>query len=109
MKLAGYILIGSDWPVVSANPLDTLVAATESRIEGQGALNEELKLLDAIEGMTRWPAEQAGFDHVGALEAGYHADMIWINSSDFNDPNKWRESGVSKVWKSGSLIYDADK
>jgi predicted amidohydrolase YtcJ len=100
------LVFGTDWPVVSANPMKTIHAAIEKRKVGEGMPGEELSIEEAVFAYTQASAEAAGFKNVGSTEEGSFADLVWINDNPGRNPEKWINTVVQKVWRNGVLVVD---
>ncbi|MFH0883861.1 MAG: amidohydrolase [bacterium] len=99
------VIMGTDWPVVSADPRRTIFAAMSQRKPGEGMPGEELSLEQTLTAMTCHPAEAAGFHRVGRLSHGYAADFIWLPDDPGRDPSYWREMKTGGVWAGGHLLH----
>jgi len=97
------LVLGTDWPVVSADPLETIRSVIGSRGGAEGMPDEQLSVAQAIEGTTRAAAPGAGFEGVGEIAKGAPADLVWL------DPNPlahgWTDTKVRGVWRSGERIH----
>jgi predicted amidohydrolase YtcJ len=96
------VCFGSDWPVVTMNPLKGIDAAVNARILGpEGKLNgpvwlksHALTVEEALRAYTVWPARVVGAgDRLGTLEVGKIADMVVLS----DDPLTMAPAGLSKV------------
>jgi len=97
------LVLGTDWPVVTADPLETIRSAISSRGDGEGMPGEELSVAQAIEGTTRAAAQGAGFEKLGEIAEGAPADLVWLDPNPLTDG--WMETKVRSVWRSGERIY----
>jgi predicted amidohydrolase YtcJ len=102
---------GSDWPVVDANPIDTMYVAV-TRItpsHGNGFYNEErIKIEEAINAYTNG-SSYAGFleDRIGKIEVNYLADFVIIDQDITNIPvEKIPTTKIIKTLIDGKIVYE---
>ncbi|MBZ0263736.1 amidohydrolase [bacterium] len=105
LKENGSLALGTDFPVVSADPRHTLAAALRNRGRGEGMPGEELTIQQAIQAYTKNAVEAAGFNNFGDLSVGRDADFIWFPTFNIEDPDEWLEVKVGSVWRKGELVY----
>lgn len=98
------LVLGTDWPVVSAVPGETMCAALEPRQDGEGMPGEKLTLEEALFAYTAGSAMAAGFSGVGRTEPGSPADLIWLPVDPGRDSGAWRDTRPGTVWQGGRLI-----
>jgi len=96
------LVIGSDWPVVSADPRETMRAALMARHKRQGMPGEELTVEQALAAYTLHAAKAAGFDRFGALEAGYEASFLHLSNDPGRDPDAWGAAQINAAWERGA-------
>jgi predicted amidohydrolase YtcJ len=98
-------VLGSDWPVVSVDPRDTMQAAMSKRKDGVGMPGEELSLEQALTAYTAEPAIAAGFMDAGRLDPGLSADWIWLSHDPKRSVEEWSNVEVFGVWSRGRRVY----
>jgi len=90
------LIFGSDWPVVSINPLLGIDSAVNARtLEGKVWLpSHSLTCEEALSAYTRWPPEaiQRG-SSLGRLEPGKLADLVILQQDLFSVP----EDQIGKI------------
>jgi predicted amidohydrolase YtcJ len=96
------LALGTDWPVISADPLHTIRSALLQRGDGEGMSGEELTLAQAVDGVTRGAAKAAGFAGVGEIAVGAEADLVLLHSNPLEEG--WHETEVTAVWRAGRQI-----
>jgi predicted amidohydrolase YtcJ len=81
------LAFGSDWPVVSQNPMRGVHAALNRRPWREGGLEHRQTLTDTLIAYTR-DAAYAGFqeDQIGQLKAGMLADVVMLSRDLFAVP-----------------------
>ncbi|MHC4943661.1 MAG: amidohydrolase [Planctomycetota bacterium] len=99
------LALGTDWPVVSADPLATIRSAVSSRKAGEGMAAEALSLAQALECATRGSAQAAGFENVGAIAVGAPADFVWLYPHPNDSMEGWHDTRVRAVWRGGKRIH----
>ena len=112
LNIENQLVLGTDWPVVSADPLATMAAATAPRKPGEGMPGEKLADAEVIEAYTRHAADAAGYPRLGRLEPGADADLVWLtgkggpgNAKAVSDQSiAWSALTVGAVWKTGRRI-----
>lgn len=109
------VLFGSDWPVVTIDPLPALhVATTRTSLSGEpegGYLPEErMPLADAIHAYTAAGA-YASFDdqRKGTLEPGMLADIVILTSDIFADGARLQDARVAMTIFDGRVVYDREQ
>lgn len=77
-RLGVRLAFGSDWPVVSVDPIAGMQAAiTGHDVDGRPFHRDEaIGVQEALMGYTVLAADAAGLDHVGMLEVGRSADFV---------------------------------
>lgn len=109
------LAFGSDWPVMSADPLaGVAVAATRTNARGLpegGFFTEQaLSVGDAITAYTAGSAFALHReDALGRIERGYLADLVVLRPGiELTDPEQLRAGDrVAKVLVGGAVTYDA--
>jgi predicted amidohydrolase YtcJ len=107
LNAAGYLPLGTDFPVENIDPLGTYFSAvyretpSGSVFRGEEALSHE----DALRGMTIWAAK-ANFmeDYLGSLEPGKMADLV-ILSKPLNFCRTPAQTKVVYTIKEGEVVY----
>lgn len=85
LKAAGYIALGTDFPVEDISPFKTFYAAvarqdTKQLPIGGFQIENKLSRLNALKGMTIWAAYSAFNEkNIGSLEKGKFADFIILD------------------------------
>lgn len=105
LRDGGKVVLGTDWPVVSADPRRTIQAAISPRNPGEGMPGEELTIEQALAALTCHPAAIAGFRDVGKLEPGFAADFLWLPEDPVRDPEAWRDVEIGGVWSGGEMLH----
>ena len=104
--------LGTDFPVEEINPIHTLYAAVFRKNKDELPLNgfqknESLNRLNALKGMTIWPA-LANFEEneKGSLEINKAADMIVLDK-DILDENQKKilKTKVLYTIIDGEIVY----
>jgi predicted amidohydrolase YtcJ len=88
LREAGAVLaFGSDWPVVSPNPMLGIHNAVNRLSWGEGLPNHRQTLADTLAAYTR-NAAYAEFqeDTKGQIKAGYSADLVLLSEDIFATP-----------------------
>ncbi|MBD3166643.1 amidohydrolase family protein [bacterium] len=100
------LVLGTDWPIVSADPRETIAAALSPRHSGEeGMPGEEMTLNQIIPAYTLLAAQTAGFEYVGAIDPCYSADLVWLPADPGDDIDAWREVEIGAVWFRGNLVH----
>jgi hypothetical protein len=88
LREAGAMLaFGSDWPVVSQNPLKGLYAALNRQPWAEGLPHHQQTLAEALIAYTRAAAYAEFQENVkGQLRAGMYADMVLLSGDIFSVP-----------------------
>jgi len=110
----GQIAFGSDWPVVTLNPLEGIqTAVTRQTSEGlpkEGFVpSQRLSVADAIRGYTLGAA-YAGFREKteGSLEPGKLADLIILSQNLFDvEPHSIDKTKVLTTLVGGRVVFQA--
>ena len=111
-----YMSIGSDSPAVAAegdflkfNPHPRAYGSF-ARVLGHYVRDEQvLSLQDAVQKMTRLPADHLGLSERGRLRAGAFADLVLFDPDTIRDhatfanPHQYA-TGVSDVWVNGTQV-----
>lgn len=108
---AGAVLaFGSDWPVVSINPMLGVEAAVTGRtLAGEiWQPQENLTVGEALRCYTT-RAAYAMFedDRLGRIAPGYRADFVILSASPFDAEPKWSEIHPVAVYVDGVMRYEA--
>src|SRR5690606_30430974 len=108
------VLFGSDWPVVTMDPVPALhVATTRTSVAGEpegGYLpGERMPLAEAIHAYTAAGA-YASFDdqRKGTLEPGMLADIVILTSDIFADGVRLQDARVAMTIFDGRVVYDRE-
>lgn len=98
------LVIGTDWPVVSLDPRDTMMSTLQPRSAGEGIVGDELSVEQALQAYSIEAALVAGFEQVGDLAEGYDANILWLPSIPGRNHSEWAEAEIGAVWNRGKLI-----
>lgn len=98
------LALGTDWPVISADPLHTIRSALLPRGDGEGMPGEELTLAQAVDGVTRGAARAAGFMGMGEIAVGADADLVLLRPNPLQEG--WHQTKVTAIWRAGMQIKD---
>jgi predicted amidohydrolase YtcJ len=105
------LAFGSDWPVVSCDPLAGIRAAvTGLTLDGNVVLPEEnLTVEEALMAYTSGAAIALRMDNVGVLRPGAFADVVMFDRDPFtadwvNDPPR-----VAMTLAGGEIVYDNEQ
>jgi predicted amidohydrolase YtcJ len=109
----GRIVMSSDWPSTSLNPLDNIqVALTRQPLDGSRpalAPQERVDLATALAAYTRdaaWVVRDDGID--GTLEAGKAADLVVLDRNLFKTPAaSLHQTRVLLTVLDGTTVYQA--
>lgn len=110
----GSLALGTDYPVVSMNPFDTLYAAvTRKNFDGSEAgcnPEEKLTMGEALKSYTyAAAAAYSRQNEVGSLEKGKFADLIVVSQNLFHIPEQEiRKSRVLLTMTGGKIVYRAN-
>lgn len=92
LEQAGYIALGTDFPVEAISPIATYYTAVyrTNTSKGKPFLPQNaLKKKDALRGMTIWAAKSVFLDkEKGSLEPGKDADIVILNKDLLNAPQE---------------------
>lgn len=109
------VVFGSDWPVVTIDPLPALhVATTRTSVPGEPAAgylpDERLPLAEAIHAYTAAGA-YASFDdqRKGTLEPGMLADIVILTEDIFAEGARIPDARVAMTIFDGRVVYDRDE
>lgn len=107
------IALGSDVPVASPDPRQGIYAALERRAgnvpTGDAWTPEQaLTTEEALAGYTRWAARAGGWqDELGALEAGYRADLVAMEIPEEGAPNEvWLGARLRMTMVDGRIVFE---
>ena len=112
-RAGGRLAFGSDWPVVSFDPLVGLNSAVnrttrDGRPAGGWLPHERLSLAEALAGYTSgsaWAAHQDGMK--GTLEPGMLADVVVLDRDLFAiTPSEIVAASVRATVLAGKIVYD---
>ena len=99
------ISFGSDWPVTSHKPLDSIFIPVLRKIPGSN--NEAWNINEAItveESLTAYTANSAyqlfSEDEIGKLEPGMRANFVILDKSPFETS----EVKIKSVWRDGVKV-----
>lgn len=108
---AGAVLaFGSDWPVVSIDPMLGVEAAVTGRIlTGQTWQSQEnITVAEALRCYTSRAAYALGRDdEIGRIAPGYRADFVILNASPFDRSPDWKAIKPVAVYVDGVKRYEA--
>jgi len=110
------LVMGSDWPVSTPDPLAAMHVAVNRTAYGVGGREGEepflpefaLDLGTAFAAYTAGSAWVTGRDDAGTLEPGQGADLVVLDRDPFAGPPE--EIGATRVvstWVDGSVVFDA--
>lgn len=107
---AGAILaFGSDWPIVTCDPMLGIRAATTGlTLDGQPVRTEEnLTVEESLRAYTSGAAHALGMDDAGTLDPGRLADLVMLDRNPF-ERNWTRDTPmVLMTMVGGEVVYDA--
>lgn len=103
------LAFGSDWPVVTLDPVQAMLGAvhkTES-LRGAGCVsgNESLDATQALYGYTLGAAKGAHFENVGSLEVGNFADMVELDADLLAALREGKTPQVVRTRVAGTVVY----
>lgn len=98
---------GSDWPVVSVDPIAGMKAAiTGHDVDGKPFHEKEaIGVEEALKGYTVRAAEAAGLDHVGVLEVGRRGDFVIWDRDPFDVDWTQERPSIMATIVDGKLAY----
>ncbi len=104
------LAFGSDWPIVSPDPLLGIKAAvTGLDLDGRVfASSENISMTDALLAYTRVPAEMLGF-HSGFLREGRAADFVILDRSPFETDFTHDMPKVDTTIVAGRTVFTRDR
>jgi predicted amidohydrolase YtcJ len=107
---AGAVLaFGSDWPVVSCDPLLGIRAAvTGLTVEGVPcAVEQNLTVAEALTAYTSGAAFALGLDEAGTIRVGAPADLVLLDRDPFEADWADDPPAVRMTIAGGRVVYDA--
>lgn len=102
------VAFGSDWPVVTLNPLLGVEAAVTARtLDGKTWQEQQaIPLFDALRAYTAGAAYALfAEDDIGRIAPGCRADFVILNRSIARDETQWNELRPREVWMDGQRVY----
>jgi hypothetical protein len=112
LRQAGaHLVFGSDWPVVSPNPMLGVHAAVNRRPWASGLPDHRQTLADALLAYTR-DAAYAEFQErrKGQLRAGFLADLVLLSEDVFAiPPERLAEARPVLTLCDGKVVYEDDR
>lgn len=107
----GWIPLGTDFPVEDISPFYTFFSAVERKDANGNPVNgfqasEAITRLDAIKGITLWPATAAFEEHEkGSLEPGKYADFVVLSANLLSDSSiLLRKLQPASVYLNGTRV-----
>ncbi|WP_410984543.1 amidohydrolase [Bacillus cereus] len=113
MDSGAKLVFGSDYPVVTLNPLPEIYRAV-TRLDDEGIewnLQERVSLAEALRAYTYAPA-YASFreDELGTLEVGKLADIVVLDRNLFDVPvTEIKEASAIFTMVDGNIVYHNEK
>ncbi|HEK9101085.1 amidohydrolase [Bacillus pfraonensis] len=113
MDAGAMLVFGSDYPVVTLNPLPEIYRAV-TRLDDEGIewnSQEKISLAEALWAYTYAPA-YASFreDELGTIEEGKLADIVVLDRNLFDVPvTEIKEASVIFTMVDGKVVYQAEK
>lgn len=97
---------GTDWPVVSVDPIESMAAAiTGSNVEGKPFYSEQkIEVEQALRSYSAEAAEVAHLDHVGTLSTGQAADFIAWDEDPFQLDWTRKRPRITATFLAGELV-----
>ncbi|MHC4991761.1 MAG: amidohydrolase [Planctomycetota bacterium] len=101
------LAFGSDWPVVSCDPLAGMATAVTGRtLDGKACLTEQnLESEEALRAYTSGSAYALGLDDAGVLRRGALGDLVVLEG----DPLAGGSPRVLVTVVGGNVVYDAER
>ena len=103
------IALGTDFPVANKNPVVTFYNAIvrKPRLEFPIAENEELTRVEALKGITFWPAlANKEYEMKGTIEVGKFADFVILNRDIMKIPEEEiKDAKVISTFVNGGNVY----
>lgn len=104
------LAFGSDWPVVTMDPIQAMLGAGHKTENLQGAAivsrDESLDASQALYGYTLGAARGARLEHVGSLEVGSFADMVELDGDLLASSREGKALRVLRTYVAGTVQYD---
>ncbi|OGN93641.1 MAG: hypothetical protein A2Z71_02115 [Chloroflexi bacterium RBG_13_50_21] len=102
------LVFGSDWPVVSQNPMLGVHNTLNRQPWAEGLPNHHQNLADTLLSYTREAAYAEFQDHVkGQLRPGYLADMVLLSDDLFEmPPENMKEVHPTMTMMGGKITYE---
>ncbi len=110
LREAGSTLVfGSDWPVVTQNPLRAVAHAISRTPWAEGMRSHRQRLVDALISYTREAAYAEFQGHQkGQIRTGYLADLVMLPKDLFSiGPDEIRDLKPALTMVDGRVIYEA--
>ena len=103
------LALGSDWPVVSCDPMLGIQAAVTGKLRNDEVLMPEhnLTVEQALRGYTSGSAEALGMEHSGVLQPGKYGDFIMLDNDPFTVDWMQTSPRVVKTVVAGRVVYEA--
>ena len=98
------LVVGTDWPVVSVDPRETMRASLLPRQSGEGMIGEELTVEEALLAYSLAAARVAGFGTTGDIQMGMDANLVWMRDDPGRDPSAWAQCDLDAIWRRGKLV-----
>ncbi len=107
-KAGARLVFGSDWPVVSQNPLLGIHNTLNRKPWAEGMPHHHQELADTLLSYTRDAAYAEFQEHVkGKLKAGYLADLVLLSEDIFSiPPERMREVYPSLTMMGGKITHE---
>jgi predicted amidohydrolase YtcJ len=100
---------GSDWPVVTCDPLLGMEAAVTGRTLAGNVFQpqENLTVAEALRCYTSRAAYAlCAEDEIGRIAPGYRADFVILNESPFGNDVGWSRIRAVAVYVEGVIVFD---
>lgn len=103
------LAFGSDWPIVSCDPmLGIRAAVTGLTLDGQPVRTEEnLTVKESLQAYTKDAAHALGLDDASTLEPGKLADLVMLDRNPFETDWTKDTPKVLMTMVGGEVVYDA--